>query len=68
MTITEDRRKLRCFSQDKQMDAGTDFLTTKGTKDTKTAFFECFVPFVVYILVAAPLRCVFRGFSWIVLS
>jgi hypothetical protein len=38
------------------MDAGTDVLTTKDTEHSKNAVFVSFVPFVVYILVAASLR------------
>jgi hypothetical protein len=41
------------------MDAGTDVLTTKGTKDTKTAIFECFLSFALFPLGYGPLRQVF---------
>jgi len=58
-TISQNQRKLRRFFPVQKIDAGTNAITTKGTK---TAFFECFVSFVVYILVAAPLRQVFRVF------
>jgi len=61
-TLSQNQRKLRRSFPVQKIDAGTNVLTTKGTKDTKNAVFECFVSFVVYILVAVSLRQVVRAF------